>query len=357
VARESSRSGDLRDFVLGIARAQGNIFIRELLRSRKMPIGANKKEFETNLREAIDEGKLAWADVQKWLDEVEGWGDQHIYLFGVPDLVAADEMWTAEENVRKRLPAALKKLWKADTSLSFPEERTLTGIYFENDELRYVWHQGTGTWVREPDRDIKNRIIRGDRFEFRAYRERPDRSVMRFVVRPKLRLAAVFMQIPWTRATHEEALGEVRAKTSALVDWGTLSPFSASDIIKNLDQIELAETAASPPKISAQRTRLSDAGNYVEFASSSEGQPYKQSEAIRLVRRAVKPENFRGTVGAFLYQAVTPTGLARAVRMEVFGEDRRIRLWAQLKANEVWDILQLLRDAERWPTRTQTGIV
>ncbi len=356
MAKVSSQAEDLRDFVLGVVRAQGNIFIRELLRSRGVPIGANKQEFEANLREAIDDGKLTWADVQKWLDDVEGWGDQHIYLFHVPDLVVADEMWIAEEGVRRRLPAALKKLWNADTSLSFPDERTLTGIYFGNDELRYVWHQGARTWVREPGRDLKNKIIRGDRFEFRAYRERPDRSVMRFVVRPKLRLAAAFMQIPWTRAAHEEALEEVRAKTGALVDWGTLSPFSASDTIKNLDQIELAETAAPPSKISAQRTRLSDAGNYVEFASSTE-KPYKQSQAVRLVRRAVKTEDFRGTVGAFLYQAVTPTGLGRTVRMEIFGEDPRIRLWAQLKANEVWDILQLLRDAERWPTRTQTGIV
>ncbi|HET6840562.1 MAG TPA: hypothetical protein VFK06_02595 [Candidatus Angelobacter sp.] len=168
------------------------------------------------------------------------------------------------------------------------------------------------------------------------------------------RLAAVFMQIPAEGDEHKIALQMVQAATKPLVNWDQLEPFSASDAIKNLDQAALENEAVA--KVKSKRTRLTDADNYVEFASLSES-GYRQSEAIRSVRRAVKPESFVGNVGVFLYNARTPTQQQRPVKIDIFGEERRIKLWAQLKANEVWEILELLRNSEQWQqAKARTGI-
>jgi ACT domain-containing protein len=62
-----------------IAKVQGNIFIKELLRSKKkddstIRIGITKDEILDNLRTAISDGKITHADLTEWVDEVEGWG-------------------------------------------------------------------------------------------------------------------------------------------------------------------------------------------------------------------------------------------------------------------------------------------
>ena len=340
---------DLQTLVRGIVLAQGNLFVKELLRKKTIRIGATKADFERNMLQAINDGKLLRSDIENWLDEVEGWGDQHVYLFKVPEAIASDALWSSQKSLLQKLKTAdLGSLFNAQTSLEYPATRKLTGVYFDGDSLRFMWHQGRGSWLRTPNRDFEKEI-NADQYQFRAYRFRGERSVMRFELRLGDRLAAVFMQIPWNKAEHDQALQEVRDVISPLVDLDALTEFSASNAIKKLDQEELNQQkvgGAFPPggSITAHRTRLSDAGAYVEFANTAQGHGYKESEPVRQVRRALKPENFTGTNGMFIYQPSTPKGANREVMIEMLGEERRIRIWAQLTASEVWKILNLLEN-------------
>ena len=353
-SRDVKKNAELVDLVRGIVRQQGNIFVRELLRSKGIPIGSKKDDFEAHLLEAIDQGTLSREDLLAWLEEVEGWGDQHVYLFGIPESVATDALWSAPQQIRDKLPPRLRGLWNADASSAFPDQRTLTGIYFDNATLRFVWHQQLSSWVRTPEQDQKDVWIEGDRYEMRAYRERPDRSVQRFVVRLDLRMAAAFLEMPWSKTDHEGALGEMREATRTLVDWDALQGLAASDAIKNLDQKQIGNPAYSA-KVGSQRTRLSDGGTYVEFATSSPETRYTDSQVVRNVRSAVEPEGFTGTSGSFLYTTNPGAPKPRTVRIEIF-EDRRIRLWHQLRMAEVWDILTTVKEAEKWSSpRVRTG--
>ncbi len=73
----------LKRLAAGIIRAQGNRFVKDLLRSKDIRIGGNKDEFQANLTAAIESGELTLEDVRTWLTSVEGWGDQHVYLFNI----------------------------------------------------------------------------------------------------------------------------------------------------------------------------------------------------------------------------------------------------------------------------------
>ena len=117
----------LRRLIQGITLAQGNIFIKELLRQKKIPLGATKAEFEKHMLAAIDNGTLQRADLEAWLDDVEGWGDQHIYLYNIPRAITSDALWRDPEHVHNRVVQAnLGDVWEAPTSLRFPEEPELT---------------------------------------------------------------------------------------------------------------------------------------------------------------------------------------------------------------------------------------
>jgi uncharacterized protein YxeA len=329
----------LRKLVLGIVLAQGNVFIKELLRTKEITIGSTKADFESNLLRAIEEGRLRQADVEAWLREVEGWGDQHVYLYHVPERIASDPLWTSLSKIADRLRrAGMEKLWNAQTSLEFPKERRLTGIYFTDDALQFVWHQRQLSWIRASKRD-REEDWQGDHYQLRAYRERGDRTIMRFEMRLGLQLAAVFLQIPWNREDHVAALEEVSAAVKPLLTLVPQNRFNVATAIKDLDQAELQTSQSKTIRVTAQRTRLNDATAYVEFGTSSEEGIFKDSEAVRQVRRAVRPARFDGTTGIFFYQ---PDKEQRKVKIELFGSQRRIRLWAQLTATQVWNILTLL---------------
>jgi hypothetical protein len=336
----------LKVLVGNIVRAQGNIFIRELLRDKKLPIGTKKDDFEANLYTAIEKGNITRSEILAWLQEVEGWGDQHVYLYSIPDTLVDDQMWSKRDEMQKRLPEQQRRLWNSDSPNLFPNKRTLTGIHFDGTTLQFVWHQRLANWVRTPKHDQKNVEIEGDTYELRAYRDRPGRSVQRFVLRLDLRLAAVFLEVPWSKSAHDAARGEIQTATNSLVDWKTLKALSASDVIKNLDQMELS--ALPDFKVASQKTRFADASTYVEFATSSPDAVYQDSQAVREVRRAVRLDDFTGSSGLFRFDTKAPQeGKSRQVRVEIF-EDSRVRLWHQLQATEVWEILNTLRRAEKW---------
>src|SRR5258708_16953572 len=102
---QESELDALRRLVRGVVLAQGNLFIKELLRSKGIKIGSTKADFETNLLGAIESGQLTPVDVEKWLSEVEGWGDQHVYLYRLPRQVMQEPFWKYDVELRRRLQA------------------------------------------------------------------------------------------------------------------------------------------------------------------------------------------------------------------------------------------------------------
>jgi hypothetical protein len=57
--------------------------------------------------------------------------------------------------------------------------------------------------------------------------------------------------------------------------------------------------------------------------------------------RAEQLHAFQGAEGVFIFQE-TKEGLERALRVQLYGKDNRVRLWAQMEALEVWNILTQL---------------
>lgn len=89
-----ARGSRLKRLIDDVVLAQGNDFIKELLRSKGLRIGATKTQFRLYLHAAVDDGLLTEADVEAWLHAVEGWGAQHVYLYTVPATFATNRRWS-----------------------------------------------------------------------------------------------------------------------------------------------------------------------------------------------------------------------------------------------------------------------
>jgi hypothetical protein len=239
----------LKKVVAQIVLAQGNTFIKELLRSNNIPIGNTKADFAENLNAAIDAGVLTQPAIEVWLSEIEGWGNQHVYLFE-PPAVARSKIRSAVESSKHA------GLLVRSVSYEFPDTLSLSTINLSADHLSITWHRGRGGWERAKAKDFR-RDEGPDSFEYRAYRERFDRSVVRFEWRLGDPYSAIMIQLPNEGDEHEQALNQV---------WQDLKEVGV--LPRPLNKIRLSPAFKKLGRNTAatvQSTRLVTQGGHVEL--------------------------------------------------------------------------------------------
>ncbi|HJQ36312.1 MAG TPA: hypothetical protein VKB93_04160 [Thermoanaerobaculia bacterium] len=336
----------VRDVILG----QNNLYIKELLREKKVPVKANatKAELAALLTTAVDDGTITLAKLTDWIDETEGWGDEHIYLFNVPKSVCNDALWTRSEHVQEHVRGVKKlaKLWDADTSVEYPEERMLTGIHYDDSEreLTCVWHQGTRFRQRAKEKDFERDEEDGEHYYYDAYRDAARRNVARIVFRPRAALAAVFLPGASEPKSHGPERESMVNEISDVFRIDDKRICSMADAIKALDA--QANTNAGARKVQARSTRLNttDGGAYVEFASDSK-LGYAGFDPVRKVRKAVSSDEFVGGGATFHFTLPPIADKERDARVNLYGDFQRIRMWVHLTRADVWAILGTIRSA------------
>lgn len=341
--KDTSAAKDVAaDFARTVAMTQGSIFLRELLRQTRrehasVRIGVTKDDIEANLIDAIQSGALTLDALRTWLDDVEGWGKQHVYLFKV-DPPRNDAKWAETSRVRTRaIKAGFGAAWGAEPSPTFPDELVLSSVAASNGRFTVRWQQRHDSWRRDAAKDHPSEIIDGDLYEFRAFRQELSRSTMRLVVLPGTRRAALFIQLPIER--HEEVRKAALATAATLFPVATFTLAKIAAAVKALDQQELDSNPSEHGRVRSQNTRFSAGGATVAFAANREDEAWKNIGAVRRVRNALDGRDFQGESGKFLVSLRAGPGMHREVVMSLSARDRRIYLWSQMSADEVWLVL------------------
>lgn len=339
---------DLKSLALSILRSQTNVFIKELLRDHGVRIGATKEDFDKNLTAAIDDGVLTREHIEAWLNTVEGWGQQHVYAYRLSSEQqnAFDSADKAHKEIRK---AHLEDFWQQSTTAphtawSGDEDLHLVSITYE-DSLRFHWHKGTQYWIRTKDEkkhDKPKEWIDGFEYQFRAYRGRSLREVMRFEIRPQDGMAALFIPKPIGSKEHQSAYDDAKETVGKIVDFAAIerSHLLVGNIIRNFDQ---ALTFGKADGVaSSHSTRLRSGAAYVEFGALIDDGNFLDSGGVGTLRKTIRTTQdiaaFDGTAGKFRFGA--------SGRVELSADDNRIRLWSSLNADQVWEILRTLKRFE-----------
>lgn len=328
-----SRGENLHDVIDELVVAQGNEFVKELLRRKGLRIGTTKADFEESLHAAIKSNNLTSLDVQEWLNEVEGWGAHHAYLFRVGEKQLRNLLKSKSRITSALTNAGLAKLADTPKPFAFPNQLTPSLVRLDRDRLEIVWHRGTESWLADPTRNFRDEQD-GDLYEFRAFRRRADRSVVRFVATAELGIAAIFVGMPLGEE-HADAYLKAFATGSGILGVRKLTPVNVGEAQLRLDNGGREIDAT----VSSQRSRMRHAGAYVEFGSSMPDGNYKAVDAIRQVRLAARSD-LSGEVGDFNFQVSDDATKRRAVRVNLNADDRRIYIRAQLTQDEEWKILE-----------------
>ena len=145
----------LRRVVDDLVVVQGNEFVKELLRAKKLRIGTTKADFETSLHGAIESGELTTADVEAWLAEVEGWGAHHAYLFTLDGERIVRLLGDSNRlNIALEL-GGLAQTYSNRRPFAFPVRLTSTAVNRSDTGIEVVWHQGTYAWQRDRTQDFE----------------------------------------------------------------------------------------------------------------------------------------------------------------------------------------------------------
>lgn len=336
------------DRLLDLALLQGNRFIKELLRAKQLPIGTNKEQFEAHLREAISSGQLTREDIRAWLAEVEGWGDQHAYLYAIPR--------NQRDTFRDR--AALAAKLRAGGYAEFldaelpgkPEEKlTLATVRHSADGVSFIWVRGNPTLVRRSRHDYA-KVIDGEDIHFHAYERRWTRLAARFEWRFASDLAGVFLM----RSSDEHDYSAQRDVVLETVDkvltqrprWRTLNIPRA---IMRLDEKGLSTPDEQEGAASVRMTSTvfqGQSGN-VRLAATSETASYQDDAGIRQVRRAVDPKLLVGGSSDCYLTPAASGAQARELHIRLYGREQRVLLWGKMSSQEVWSALEALRSHAR----------
>jgi hypothetical protein len=315
---------ELKDVARTIVLRQGNRYVKELLRKHKIPMGLTKADFLQHMSKAIDDDQLTQPMIEDWLAEVEGWGNQHAYLYEPPSIPLADLATILQASTHAPLLASA-------ASYDFPEELLLTGITLTSKSLSLVWHLGNFGWERAQDRDFQKEED-DDLYEYRAFRERADRSVVRFEWRFADPCSAILIQLPHTGALHSGAIGTVFDDLTeiGIID-APLTPRPLSEAVKK---------STKDKKMVVQSTKMGAPGGYVELAATAAGAGIEQIQGVRETRKAVNDKLFPRADGMFTFTTGRHPKISMPVKTHVYGSESRIKIWAQCKREDVYLVMR-----------------
>lgn len=320
----------LKELVRRVIVAQGNAFIKELLRGTGVRIGASKEDFAANLDAAIDADELTQETLEAWLAEVEGWGDQHLYLIEPPKV----EIGALAAGIAASPHAALLQ---ASASLDFPEALELKRIGLGEDGLSMLWHQGKAGWNRWKPKDFA--IDEGlERYRFDAYRQRLDRSVVRYEWRFGDSYCAILIHRN-PEIDHKAVFQDVRM---------TLAAIGCPDVAPLPIPLDQAVKVAAMKGQGVHSTRFELDGGYVEMASTLAEGGIDAVEPVRMVLQAVDTGQFDRAQG-MLHFAAEEHGTSRRIAVQVYGREARLRIWAQCKREDIVRIVELLWEYNNAP--------
>ncbi len=326
------------DQLIDLVLLQGNRFIREFLRSKKLRLGTTKPHFEENLRVAIADGRLAPADIQEWLQDVEGWGNQHAFVYSVPE-GSANGLRSLEAFAERVAAANLEGLLDAPIPLDPPEELTLATVRHRADGISLLWVRGSAALSRRPDLNYEE-VVDGDEIEYHAYERRWSRVAARFEWHFDRNVAAVLLARRDERDYAEQRAIVLHVVDLLIEERATWVPLDISRVITRLDAAGLDATEDSQGGVRINNTVFQGAAASVRLAASAQDASYQDDAAVRQVRLAVDPAQFVGSSGDCY---LTPSGddefEKRELHLRLYGRERRVLLWGKMVADEVWRVI------------------
>jgi hypothetical protein len=303
--------------------------IRQLLGRYELPTSGTKPELRARIEDALAKRSIRVNDIIEYVDELDGWGDQHVYLYSAPEGLLP--VWRSESSVREILRGARKlSLLNAHTPVVLPSVPKLSRIAWTPKHLRFVWITSR-KWDERIERDDKREGLK----HWKAYEERTARGVLAFdwnLLNGEAMLMIERLPSGNDYGTARDALAK---ELRPFLDLSLFSPVDVGRAIKNIEK----STQVRNRVLALQSAR----GTRVRFTSRSRKQDAFERDPDAKRSRDGLGESVSGDVGNFYWKQDGP--MTDDLHTTIYASEGRIGIFGQRQEAEVRYVIQRIRNS------------
>lgn len=298
--------------------------IRDFLREEGLKVSGNKEGLRDRIREAIDDGTIDASALVNLLDTVEGWGNQHIYLYQAPD--GETKTWKKQAQARNRLKKiGHEQLFNRRRPLVLPDEPTLSAVEWTQDRVRFIWVEKREWELRRSDLDP---AADGNGIRFKAYEDKIARGITSFDWNLVTGEAALMIQ----RLPSGERYDDIRQRYEETIEDAVhVSNFTRRDVRKAIRKIEESKEA-SKRQVAIETQR----GGRASFTSKGRKADVFDDPDLKKSRKAMGQT--ASVLGNFYWLEAAPH-LERRLHVKLYATDQRVAIFGECSETEVKYVL------------------
>ena len=309
--------------LLDLLLAQKMEFTQEFLRARSLAFSGNKQRLRQRLTDYIDEQMLPIPDLVDLLNQIEGWGRQHVYLYRCLGTLADD--WSNEAYATSQLKrAGVESLLNMQRTLLLPENPTITSIHWSPTRMRLIWIEARQWEQRLPDEDVVE-----DDLVWRAYRRHVTRGIVSFEWNFVNGNAMLMIEQLPRGFRYSESRDFFASDMEPLVSLDRFQPIQVSRAVKPIERSE--------PVRCRQIAYESPTGATAQFTSASRSKDVYQDDVFMDAAETLRNSTI-GSNGNFYWQQ--SDRLSCELHCRIYGYDQRVGIFGQHREADVRHVLE-----------------
>lgn len=297
------------------------------LRQSRLPSNGTKEAIRQRLAAGLDDGKVDVANLIDLLDELEGWGNQHIYLYKSSHPIA--QRWSSTAHVKSILGKHdLIHLHNKRNPLVLPPNRQISSIRQSPERLRIQWIEAREWEEHTPDEDIQT-----------------EDGILRYFKRRQARGMAIF---DWDLLSGHAALLTQRLPHGNKYDEVRKSFEGELEPILGIGQFERLRLSRSIGKIEDSKEAMRRqfhheliGGETVSMTSRTRAEDVFKSATLEKARQALGT-NTLPLIGNLYWQPVSGK-FDRVVHVKLYPKDQRVGIFGACREGEVQYLLSRIR--------------
>lgn len=317
--------GEIPD-LLNIIFNHRKAILQSFLRERQQAFSGTQVKLRERVEEYLSDGSVSPEELVELLDRVEGWGNQHIYLYRSPD--ALIERWSTEKKAHNALKAHGKEhLLNRRRSLVLPANPMLCAVEWTPSGVRFIWVEKRVWRERAPDEDYHH-----DNIEFTANRLRVARGLIAFDWDLISGHAALLIQRLPSGSDYGSARRRFEAELQPFVKIGGFENMPISSAIIALEK--------SGEVRHRQLEHATEYGGKISFVSRAPKVCATSDPTLKKARQALG-DALAGRHGNFYWPM--PGVTKREIHVKLYAKDQRLAIFGECSEEEVRYVLHSVR--------------
>lgn len=305
-------------------------FTRTLLKESGLPQWGPRETLRETLTAALGNGELTVKKVIAYLDRVEGWGNQHVYLYRSPQALLTT--WRNEAQVKKLLDAnGYLPLLKKPRPTLLPKNPTLSSIDWDPTRARLVWVVKR-TW--EERAEAKDKHSTDGRTFWKAYEERTARGILAFDWDLGTGVAMIMIERLPSGTNYDKVRDEIIRTLKPLID---LQAFQLLRVSRSI--LKIAKSSEVDVRKRVDQTKK---GGKIALVSPGRNTAVKDDPDLVNVQAALG-SNTVGDLGNFYWLPTNNGHIERRLHTTIHAKDQRIGLFGDRTEEEVRYVIGRIR--------------